>query len=141
MMNTSLYMIKPEAMNSRNEIRDRIKNELAVVAIKTILLPSWVIDELYTDLNDSLRNATNIALSDPVELGIVQGDHAVERLLDIAGKNTKPSECHSTTIRYQYGKWDPILVGGVAYYMNAIHRPKNDEEANAHISLFDRIEP
>jgi hypothetical protein len=133
-------MIKPEAMAFNHEIRGHIERSLAVVAIKPLLLPSWAIDVLYDDLTDELRSATNTALSEPVELGLVQGDDAVRKMLEIAGENTKPSECHPDSLRYRYGIWKPVMLSGTQYYKNAIHRPKTDDEAALHIDLFGRLE-
>lgn len=138
-MDRSLYMIKPEAMPFNGEIREHIGHSLAIVAIKSMLLPSWAIDVLYGDLAGNLRIAANIALDGIIELGLVQGDDAVQKLLEIAGKFTKPSDCHPNSLRYIYGVWEPMKLGEAEYYKNAIHRPRTDEEAILHINLFAKL--
>lgn len=135
----SMYMIKPEAMDSRDEIRDLIRRDLAITAIKTLRLPQWVIRELYDDLNDNLRIATDIALRGTVELGVVEGEDAIATMLDIAGDKTNPSECTPDSIRFRFGVHLPLIVNGTPYYLNALHRPKSAEEARTHVAIVHRL--
>jgi nucleoside diphosphate kinase len=138
-MTTSLYMIKPEAMSRREEIREYIGRHLALGEVKTVQLPNWAIEELYDDLTDDLRHATRIALSSPVELGLVHGKGAVLKLLQLAGEKTAPEECYPESIRYRFGVHEPMIVGSARYFLNAIHRPKTPSEAALHVDLFGRL--
>lgn len=138
-MEASLYMIKPEAMARREEIRGYIGQHLTLGDIKTVQLPDWVMDELYDDLTDDLHRATRIALSNPVELGLVHGENAIGKLLRLAGEKTAPGECHPESIRYRFGVREPMIVGSARYFLNAIHRPKTPSEAALHINLFRRL--
>lgn len=138
-MSLSLYMIKPEAMMRREEIRACISRRLVLSEVKTMRLPDWALDELYDDLTVELRSATRIALTDSVELGLVSGEDAITELLQLAGENTSPSECHPDSIRYRFGVHQPMMLGGATYFLNAIHRPKSSAEAAAHIALFGKL--
>lgn len=137
--NMSMYMIKPEAMPHREEIRERIGHHLTLGETKMMRLPDWAMNELYDDLTEDLRRATRVTLENPVELGLVHGEDAIMRLLELAGDKTSPRECHPDSIRYQFGIRDPMVVGGARYFLNAIHRPKTLEEAATHIALFRRL--
>lgn len=135
----SMYMIKPEAMLRREEIREHISHHLTLGETKTMRLPDWAMNELYDDLTEDLRCATRVALESPVELGLVHGEDAIMRLLELAGDKTDPRECRPGSIRYQFGIRDPMVVGGARYFLNAIHRPKTPDEAAMHIALFRRL--
>lgn len=135
----SIYMIKPEAMSRREHVRRLIGRNLTIGQTKTIRLPDWALDELYDDLTEDLRRATRVALEDPVELGLVYGEDAIMRLLELAGDKTSPRECHPDSIRYQFGIREPMIIGGARYFLNAIHRPKTPDEAVTHVALFRRL--
>jgi nucleoside diphosphate kinase len=132
-------MIKPEAMFHREDVRKLIGHYLNLGEMKTMRLPDWAMDELYDDLTEDLRRATRVALENPVELGLVHGEDAVMRLLQLAGDKTSPRECHPDSIRYRFGIREPMVVGSARYFLNAIHRPKTSDEAAAHIALFHRL--
>jgi len=138
-METSLYMIKPEAMPYREEIREYISCHLTLGEMKVVRLPDWAIDELYNDLTIELYRATLIALYGFVELGLVHGKDAVSRLFWLAGEKTNPRECHPDSIRYRFGIREPMITGSARYFLNAIHRPKTQAEAAAHIGLFRKL--
>lgn len=138
-MKTSLYMIKPEAMLRREEIRECISRHLTLGEVKTMRLPDWALNKLYDDLTEDLQRATRIALEEEVELGLVHGEEAVMRLLYVAGETTNPSECRPDSIRYRFGIREPMVVRGARYFLNAIHRPKTPDEAAVHIALFRRL--
>lgn len=135
----SMYMIKPEAMESRDEIRELIGRHLAITAMKTLRLPRQAIRELYADLDGDLWTATDSALRNPVELGVVEGEDAIEVMLELAGSETDPSKCDPNSIRFKYGTHLPTMINDTPYYPNAIHRPKSSAEAVAHVSLVYRL--
>ncbi len=86
--------------------------------------PLWCI------VRDHLRSSTCCA-------GIVEGDDAIERLLDISGRHLNPGLCLGGTIRKEYGAQEPIRSpGGIVYYPNAIHRSATLEEALANHELI-----
>lgn len=138
-METSLYIIKPEAMPHCEEIRRLIGLHLTLGKTKLVQLPDWALDELYGDLTEDLRQATRIAMHSPVELGLVHGEGAIMKLLQLAGEHTSPAACHPHSIRYRFGVKEPMIVGSASYFLNAIHRPKTLEEATLHVELFSRL--
>ena len=139
-METSLYMIKPEAMVYREEIRTLIGGHLALGKCKTVVLPEWVMQEFYTDLSEDLQQATCIAFSaGPVELGLVHGHDAISVLKWLAGDKTDPKDCRPESIRYRFGVKEPVVIGGARYFLNAIHRPTDEVEAVAHIEIFNKL--
>lgn len=134
-------MIKPEGMHYQGEIRDYIGRHLSIGAIRRVTpsLPDWVLDELYDDLTPELRRATRAAFDGPVELGLVHGNDAIAQLLMLVGEKTSPAECHPDSIRHRFGIPEPVILEGVPYFRNAVHRPKTPEEAMTHIELFRRL--
>lgn len=139
-METSLYMIKPEAMVHQEKIRTLISGHLALGERKTVVLPEWVMQEFYADLSEDLQRATCIAFSaGPVELGLVHGHDAIGVLRRLAGDKTDPKDCQPESIRYRFGVKEPVAVGGARYFLNAIHRPIDEAEAVAHIKIFNKL--
>jgi hypothetical protein len=68
------------------------------------------------------------------------GGDAVVKLLDAVGGETNPALCDRDTIRFLYGDIEyEKLPGGSRYYRNAIHRPKDREEASADKEKFGEI--
>lgn len=132
-------MIKPEAMPYRAEITAKIRQNLDITEQKELILADWAISEIYDDLSEGLWLATRFALSRTVELGLVQGDNAIAKMYGIAGTRTAPKECENDSLRFLYGIAEPIFVGGVKYYKNAIHRPRNSKEAIKDIGIFRRL--
>ncbi|HEU5122136.1 MAG TPA: nucleoside-diphosphate kinase [Candidatus Saccharimonadales bacterium] len=139
-METSLYMIKPEAMVHQEEIRTLISAHLTLGERKTVVLPEWVMQEFYADLSADLQRATCMAFNaGPVELGLVHGHDAINVLKWLSGDKTSPQDCRPGSIRYRFGVKEPVVVGGARYFLNAIHRPMDEAEAVAHIKIFNML--
>lgn len=133
---TSVYMIKPEAMSHRHEIRSMIAKHLDLGARSELVLPVVALDALYPDLSTELRAMTHEMFRAHVEIGLVHGPNAIAMLLDIAGHHTAPHLCEPDTVRHRFGRWTPSLCGGATYYHNGIHRPKDATEARQHVALL-----
>lgn len=139
-MQTSVYIIKPEAMASRSKIRTMIERAGPVISeAKILVLPEWTLKKLYADLSEDLWNATCLAFVSLVEIGLVTGENAVADLLNIAGTETAPAECDPSSIRFRFGRKDPFVIGKMKYYANAIHRPKNKREAKRDVRTFHQL--
>src|ERR1017187_10388423 len=70
-MNRSIYIIKPEAMPFREEIRKMIcLAGLKIIRTTEAIIPIDVLDKLYTDCSDELRRATQLFMGcEPCEIG------------------------------------------------------------------------
>ena len=139
-MEKTIYMIKPEGMIHKHEIREIVESRnLVIVERKTLILPDWALDILYPDLSIELKMATLTMLASVVEIGLVEGNQAVKVLFALAGAATAPADCDTNSIRFRFGKKDPIQFGSVMYYANVIHRPKSLIEARRDVELFHRL--
>ncbi len=139
-METTVYLIKPEGMAYKEQIRKIIERKgLAIAERKTIVLPEWAIKSIYPDLPSDLLIATRAMLSSPVEMGIVIGERAVQRLFILAGMETSPATCAPGSIRFLFGAKEPIIFGKIMYYANVLHRPKNHAEADRGVELFHKL--
>ncbi len=130
-MSFSMYIIKPEGMKYRAQIRDVLQGSgLEIIDSTEILLTNGILDGLYDNINKNVRRGLHRFLEDQfVEIGIVKGYNALSRLVRVTGKNTNPALCEEGTIRRMFGWTKPLLLhSGYHYFGNAIHRPKNAKE-------------
>lgn len=137
----SVYVIKPEGMPFRSSIRHIIASAgLAICQTRTGILDEKFLRPLYPDLSPDLWAATMKFMQCGVcEVGLVEGDDAVQRLFVIAGRSTNPNDCEPSTIRGQFGRKVPDRVGAVIYFRNAIHRPKDCDEAMRDVALLSEF--
>lgn len=127
----SLYIIKPEAFRFRSRIRRQIMaSELTVVLTCEFVLDSEQAHDVYRALPlDRKIPAVRSLFGGPVEIGVVEGSRAVERLVSICGTHSVPSECSPGTIRREFGTgWD-LSDPAVPILRNAIHRCKSAAQA------------
>lgn len=81
--------------------------------------------DIATDLDGKLGIALRIEVPD------------IERLLDVAGRETDPRTCAFGTIRWRFGTHEnPSDVGGTPWWQNAFHRPVDLREAVRDMRLF-----
>lgn len=134
----SIYVIKPEGMRFRKAIRELIiSGGLRICQTRAGMLSEKHLRSLYPDLAPDLWRATvKFMRCGKCEVGLVEGDDAIVRLLDITGHSTNPNECEPRTVRNQFGAKLPDPVGSAMYYRNVIHRPKNCTEAKRDIALL-----
>ncbi|NCU28280.1 MAG: hypothetical protein EOM85_01240 [Candidatus Moranbacteria bacterium] len=133
------FIIKPDGMVNRSAIRDMIlKSGLVITESKILLLPKWAIEILYDNVPANILVAKEEYFSSPVEVGLIEGENAIETFFELCGSKTRPSECDPGTIRAIFGKASPTLIKGVDYFLNAIHRP-NREEAVKNIELIKSL--
>jgi len=139
-LETSLYVIKPEAMAYSGEIRTIIeKAGLIIIDTKVLVMPKWALKKLYPDLSEDLWSATCLAFASLAEAGLVIGENAVATLFRLSGTATAPGDCEPESIRIRFGQKNPFIIGEVRYYANAIHRPKNQQEAENDVRLFHQL--
>lgn len=137
-MNCSLYIIKPEAMQLRAEIRNLIVDSgLHIVRAVEVIIPTSTLAALYINLSSDLLVATRLFMGrEPCEIGEVSGDDAVNRLIRVCGHSIDPNQCDPQTIRGRFGVREAERVGAAFYFRNAIHRPKTEEEAQRDLMIF-----
>lgn len=139
-MEITMYIIKPEGMQCRGKIKEILaQNGLVVMEQKILILPEWTINVLYPELSNDLRVATRTMLNSFIEAGLMCGEQVVEKLFHVAGTETSPANCQPGSIRFIFGGREPIVIGSVKYYANAIHRPKNHVEAKRDVELYHKL--
>lgn len=144
-MERSVYIIKPEGMPHRQEIRQMIQAAgLAVIGSTATILPQEVLAKLYPDLQEE-RGELWIATLDHLahsecEVGIVEGENAVQRLSELCGTATSPHDCGLETIRARFGRGiAAVRAGKKLYWKNIIHRSKNLEEARGDLEIAYKL--
>jgi nucleoside diphosphate kinase len=141
--NIVLFVIKPDAFKSRDNIIKRIEGSgLYIVRKKIIKLPDEFVigkmydpDEIPKEIQEETLKHFNEGRSEVV---LVKGDaDIIQKVLAETGMKTNPALCEDDTIRYIYGDHVPVELGnGLKYFRNAIHRPKNEGEAKKDLENF-----
>jgi nucleoside diphosphate kinase len=145
-MERSVYLIKPEAMARRDDIRQMLEQHygLPVTIFGEAKIGLDVLATLYPDVfreGGELWEATcNHLLGKICEIGIVEGENAIRRLFTACGEKTNPQECGPSTVRAVFQSGFSIqLRNGGTYWLNVIHRPKDLEEANRDLKIAYRL--
>ena len=137
-METSFYIIKPHGLMIRDEVIAMIEaNGLVIPENKKLILPVWTLKIIYSDLLEKyMRVVFQPFENSLVEVGLVIGENAIDRLLQITGTELDPVDCANGTIRSKFGGREPLMIDGVRYYTNIIHRSRNKMEAEKDINVF-----
>lgn len=129
----TFFIIKPEAFSRRAEIKSFIEShsklrvrESEVVVLSPEDIRSLYIDDIGTDL---LAAAQRHLSGREVEIGIVEGENAVEEFVRLCGRNPDGNLCDENTIRKVFGKRETVLYDDTVYYLNAIHKSSPKEAA------------
>jgi len=138
----TFYIIKPEGLKNAAAIKEIIlNNDLKIIESKQLLLKKDIIKVLYSNLNKDLLEAHFKFMCNKInELGIIEGQNAVKKFLEISGKHTNPDLCSSGTIRNIFGEKMKYKIGQAIYYKNAIHRSKTLLEATRDIDIFRKLQ-
>jgi|GEM_PF-3922609 len=128
-----MFFIKPEARERQKEILKLVESGgLSIVEMYDVIVTSTLIDELYGHVPSQFFLLLKHQLCDKVCLfGRVEGERAVERMVEIVGEKSYATECRPGTIRFVFGDRRP----GWGHF-NAIHRPKTAGEVTSHLELF-----
>lgn len=139
----AVCIIKPDAFKNREAIVRRLENSgLYIVERKIKQLTDRFVEEAMYDpkgMPEPIAEATQRHFaSGPSEVLLVRGGSAViTKLIETVGLKTDPSLCSPETIRYLYGNHVPEeLEGGLKYWRNAAHRPRNQAEAQKDLRNF-----
>lgn len=139
-METTALIIKPEALTYAEEIKEIIQQgDLTIVASRKLVLPHHAINILYPELSSQLHEITLSIFRNEVEIGLIKGTDAIKNFFLLSGTETSPSLCAPHTIRFRFGKKTPRIVGNYQYFENAIHRPKNLEEAKRDVEMIKNL--
>lgn len=137
-LETSFFIIKPHGLVFLEEVKAMIKSGgLIISESKRLVMPHWALEIIYSDLPERYRSAVFKPFVDAfVEVGLVVGENAIDTLLQIAGTEIDPVDCALGSIRSKFGGPKPIMIDGVRYYENIIHRSRNREEAEKDVKVF-----
>jgi len=138
---TSFYIIKPHGLVFLEEVRAMIESGgLIISESKRLVMPHWALEIIYSDLPVRYRSAIFKPFVDTfVEAGLVVGKNAIDTLLQIAGAEIDPVDCDPESIRSKFGGRKPLMIDGVRYYENIIHRSRNREEAGKDVEVFHML--
>jgi nucleoside diphosphate kinase len=138
---TSFYIIKPHGLVFLEEVRAMIESGgLIISESKRLVMPHWALEIIYSDLPERYRSAVfKPFVNTFVQAGLVVGKNAIDTLLQIAGTEIDPVDCAPESIRSKFGGRKPLMIDGVRYYENIIHRSRNREEAGKDVEVFHTL--
>lgn len=131
-------MIKPHGLVFLEEVKEMIRNGgLTITETKKLVMPHWALEIIYSDLPERYRSAVfKPYVNAYVEVGLAIGKDAINTLLQLAGTELNPTDCGPESIRFKLGEPEPLMIDGVIFYKNIIHRSRNGEEAKKDIKVF-----
>lgn len=137
-LEASFFIIKPHGLVFIEEVRAMIKGGgLIISESRRLVIPRWALEIIYSDLPERYRSAVFKPFVDTfVEVGLVIGKNAIDTLLQIAGTEIDPVDCAPESIRSKFGGRKPLMIDGVRYYENIIHRSRSREEAEKDVKVF-----
>ena len=110
---------------------------LIIVENKNLILPNWALNIIYSDLPERYKDAVFKLFKNAfVEVGLVIGEDAINKLFKITGTELDPVDCAPGSIRSRFGGREPFIIDGVRCYTNIIHRSRNKMEAEKDIEVF-----
>lgn len=130
-MELSIYFIKPEAFDSKIEIQRIISaSGLTIILSKERILLPPILNKIYPEFQNAKSYAMTHYFSDTKFIvGVVSGKNAAKKLVEVCGDETNPVKCKEGTIRKLFGIQEPQFNDGIEYFLNAIHRSENKEDA------------
>ena len=140
-MEKALYIIKPEGMAYRDEIREMMQDAgLKIISFKRVFLKSFGARyDLSRPLIRHFGSHYQILNQIIQRNGHCGSENAIELLRELVGVKTNPDECCPGTIRHRFGVRPGVVVGKSIYYLNIFHRSKTKAEAIRELELYDRI--
>jgi uncharacterized protein len=135
----TFFCIRPYIFEKRNAIKKMmIDEELEIKATKIVWLNPTDIQNIYGhESPSSYYNAClHFMRNGFVEVGIIEGQNAIESLVELCGKEYISTSCTIDTIRNKFGLAKPVRFNGADYYFNPIHRSSNTKEAKRETDYF-----
>jgi len=131
----TLLIVKPEAFDKKDEIKDFIiKNSgLQIINSTTLILDDSDVEKIYIDDTGTnlLTAARRHLVGKPVEVCIIEGESAVEVIWELAGKDFDGNKCGPNTLRYVFGRLGTVKYDDVTYFLNAVHKTTPAEVSSA----------
>ena len=145
-MENSGFLIKPEIPEKHYDdvcAAIQISGQICITAKKIIVLSVLQAQNLYLEGPEIIRTiAAHHLANKKLPFYLVEGENAIEQLYQICGTSTDPQRCKKGTIRYVFGRTEPlILPSGKIFYFNGIHRPVDNTEAEHLVELFKSLNP
>src|SRR3989338_5992686 len=142
----SVYIIRPFGMPFRHTIRQRILREgLSIIASRELKIPRWAFEEIYPRYTDSkvpdvvwIRRFI-LTTGNLSEVGVLEGEDAVARLVRLVGTEADPAECELGTIRRDYGASAVECIGGFSFHLRVMHPPVDKVEAAHDLPIIERL--
>jgi nucleoside diphosphate kinase len=133
---TTIYIIKPEAFEIREQIKDYIcKNSILkvnssrVCILEKIDIMNIFIDDIGTPLLGGIEKHLVGRLVEVVLVSISRYANisVSDELQRICGDHFNPMLCKKNTVRNQFGSSEYENYDGITYFLNAIHKASSTE--------------
>lgn len=134
----TFFMIKPEGLKYENCIEDIIlKNGFDIVYSDYLILSGEDIDLIYASTEDPniFCIHKSYMINKRVKAGVLEGVDVINRFMSLCGLLPNPLDCSNNSIRYHFGA-EPLLVDGLTYYRNSIHRSSSKNDASNEVGYF-----
>ncbi len=144
-MEKCLFIIKPEAVQYRVAIREKLlRGGLSVFETRVVVLDKKFLAEVYCEIGAKLfESILKYMQCGNCEIGLITGDDVLGRLVKIVGSHFDPSRCEAGSIRATFGLKEPRESGEALYFQNAFHRPQNNIELSrdyvAYLNFVERL--
>lgn len=125
----SYFVIKPEWIEHREEIKKKIEEEWFTISSKKIVKATkeLISEVLYKDDPQRLLSLHEEHFPwKEIEIWLISGK-TLNEFIELTWKDSNPILCPKWTIRRIYGK-EGILINWYPYFLNSIHRPLNAKE-------------
>lgn len=144
----TMFFVKPIVLNGNREVQANLEKDIRQNIIEmgfrrrireNHVLTQDDLRNIYPDLPPEIWQATRRhMLGAEVVLVLLEGDGVIGKLADRVGREVSPRNCPEGTLRRRYGSHTPDELGqtGFVYWHNAIHCPKNAEEAARDVAWF-----
>ncbi|MBW2964689.1 nucleoside-diphosphate kinase [Candidatus Woesearchaeota archaeon] len=141
MNDRTLFIIKPDAFDEKERITSEISKHLEILKVEEFRFTIDLLSAFYKEdyQKTHFHALTEYMLEDRCEAGLLRGCAAIERLVELTGRNSDPKYCLPQTIRFRYGKGQQMTKSGIYIVKNAIHRPLTEEEFLYELSLLQNI--
>ena len=140
------YIIKHSGMLHRDEIWWRmIQANLTVIEFRIRKIPPLAHILLYPQNErgsmpeDAWLHRMQIATRGLSEVGMLRGENAIERLLDLVGRSADPAKCGLGTIRRDFGESGALRFGDFLFHMRVMHRPVDKAEAQHDLPIVQQL--
>lgn len=140
MLEYTFFCIRPYIFEKREEIKKMITDaNLEIKSTKILWLTPNDLRIIYghDEPSNYFDASMHFMTTGFVEVGVVEGEDVIDKLLELASDIHIPSQSKVGTIRATFGKTHPVNFNGFDYYLNPLHRSRTRTEARKEVSLFN----